>query len=119
VAAHRKIKQRTNRRICRVKAHLKQGGFTRPRVSVFRSLRHIYAQIIDDAAGVTLASCSSLDLENLSGDKKAIAQAIGLELAKRAKGKGVTAAIFDRGGFLYHGRVKALAEGLREGGLEI
>jgi len=119
VASHRKFKQRKNRRACRVRKHLKQGGFTRPRVSVFRSLRHIYAQVIDDAAGVTLVSCSSLDLENLSGDKKAVAQAIGLELARRAKDKGITTAIFDRGSFLYHGRVKALAEGLREGGLEI
>lgn len=119
MASHRKFKQRKERRACRVKAHLKQGGFTRARVSVFRSLKHMYAQVIDDAAGVTLASCSSLELDNLSGDKKAIAQAIGLELAKRAKDKGIVAAVFDRGSFLYHGRVKALAEGLRAGGLEI
>ncbi len=89
------------------------------RVSVFRSLRHIYAQVIDDSIGKTLVSCSSLDLENLSGDKKAIAQAIGFELAKRAQNKGITTAVFDRGSFLYHGRVKALAEGLRDGGLKI
>lgn len=119
MASHKKFQKRKERRACRVKAQLKQAGGTRVRVSVFRSLRHMYAQVIDDTAGVTLASCSSLELENLTGDKKAIAQAVGLELAKRAKDKGIVAAIFDRGSFLYHGRVKALAEGLRAGGLDI
>ena len=119
MTANRKLKQRKNRRVCRVRARLKKGGVAHLRVSVFRSLRHMYAQIIDDVIGTTLVSCSSLDLEAVSGDKKVIAQAVGLELAKRAKDKGITAAIFDRGSFLYHGRVKALAEGLRDGGLKI
>ncbi|EKE05167.1 MAG: 50S ribosomal protein L18P [uncultured bacterium] len=90
-----------------------------PRVSVFRSLKYIYAQVIDDINSTTLVSCSSLELKNLKGDKKAIANAVGKELAKRAQEKGITTAVFDRGSFLYHGRVKALAEGLREGGLNI
>lgn len=119
MASDRKYKQRKNRRTKRVRAHLKQNNVARPRVSVFRSLRHMYAQVIDDAAGKTLVSCSSLDLAELNGDKKAVAQAVGRELAKRAKDKGITAAVFDRGSFLYHGRVEALAQGLREGGLEI
>jgi large subunit ribosomal protein L18 len=78
----------------------------------------MYAQIIDDVQQVTLVSCSTLDVE-VKGDKKAQAQAVGIELAKRAKSKGIAHAKFDRGHFLYHGRVKALAEGLREGGMEI
>lgn len=90
-----------------------------PRVSVFRSSNHIYAQIIDDAAHKTLASCSTLELKNISGDKRARAHQIGLELARRAKELGIAAVSFDRGQFLYHGRVKALAEGLREGGLHV
>jgi large subunit ribosomal protein L18 len=88
-------------------------------VSVFRSARHIYGQIIDDATGNTLASCSTLEVKNIEGDKKTIAHQIGLELARRAQEKGISKVAFDRGSFLYHGRVKALAEGLREGGLEI
>jgi large subunit ribosomal protein L18 len=89
-----------------------------PRISVFRSLKHIYAQLIDDSQHKTLASCSSFDVET-KGDKKAVARSVGVELAARAKSKGVEQAVLDRGGFLYHGRVKALAEGLREGGLKI
>lgn len=91
---------------------------TLPRVSVFRSLKQIYAQIIDDAARKTLVSCSSLELKKVAGDKKAVAHKIGLELAKRAQAQGLSAVVFDRGSFLYHGRVQALADGMREGGLK-
>ncbi|KKT24125.1 MAG: 50S ribosomal protein L18 [candidate division TM6 bacterium GW2011_GWF2_43_87] len=77
------------------------------------------AQIIDDKAQRTLVSCSSLELTGLTGDKKAIARAVGLELAKRALSNKIESAVFDRGRFLYHGRVKALAEGIREGGLHV
>lgn len=112
----RKKQQKKQRRAQRVRSGLKTSAL--PRVSVFRSLNHVYAQVIDDAAQATLASCSSREL-SVAGDKKAKAQAVGLELAKRAKEKGVEAVKFDRGQFLYHGRVKALAEGLREGGLNV
>lgn len=111
-----KSKARCKRRVMRVRSKLSN---SLPRVSVFRSLNHIYAQVIDDQAQATLLSCSSLELDKLSGDKKAIAFGVGKELAKRAQAKGIQAAVFDRGGFLYHGRVKALADGLREGGLKI
>lgn len=87
------------------------------RVSVFRSNHHIYAQVIDDIARKTVASASSLTLKNTSGSKAEVARAVGRELANSAKAAGVTKAVFDRGSFLYHGRVKELAEGLREGGL--
>lgn len=118
MSIERKIKQRTNRRVLRTRKNLinSQGL---PRVSVFRSLKHIYAQIIDDAAHRTLVSCSSVELENLSGDKKNVAHVIGNTLAERAKNLGIKAVIFDRGQYLYHGRVKALADGLREGGLQV
>lgn len=112
----RKFAQRKQRRTMRTRSKLVNTGL--PRVSVFRSLQHIYAQVIDDQAQTTLVSCSSLELE-LKGDKKEKAHAVGIELAKRALGKKIEAAVFDRGSFLYHGRVKALAEGLREGGLHI
>lgn len=113
----RKNKQREQRRATRVRNTLKK-NVTLPRVSVFRSLNHIYAQLIDDKQQHTLASCSTAELV-VKGDKTAKARAIGLELAKRAQEKGVNQAMFDRGKLLYHGRVKALAEGLREGGLKI
>lgn len=117
MSLQRKISQRTARRALRVRARLSTGNL--PRVTVFRGLKHIYAQIIDDAAHKTLASCSSLEMKNLKGDKKAIAHSVGLELAKRAVEKNISAVVFDRGRFLYHGRVKSLAEGMREGGLRI
>ncbi len=94
----------------------------RPRLNVFRSLRHIYAQVIDDSTGQTLVSASSLDRElraqmgNLP--KKAQARQVGKALAQRALQKGVKKVAFDRGGYYYHGRVKELADGSREGGLE-
>lgn len=90
-----------------------------PRVSVFKSLNHIYAQLIDDAKQTTIASSSTLELSTLKGDKKAQAHAVGVALAKKAHDLGVTAVVFDRGSFLYHGRVKMVADGLREGGLKV
>lgn len=113
----RKSKLRVKRRTERVRARLKK-NIALPRVSVFRSLNHIYAQLIDDLKQHTLASCSSKEL-SVKGDKKDAARAVGLELAKRAQQQGVDQAKLDRGGLLYHGRVKALTEGLREGGLKI
>ncbi len=113
-----KKKLARKRRAERVRHRLKHSA-SRPRISVLRSLNHIYAQLIDDNSGNTLASASSVVIKDVTGDKKAIARAVGLELAKRAQEKGVQTAYFDRGRFLYHGRVKELAEGLREGGLTI
>ena len=89
----------------------------RPRLAVFRSNRHIYAQVIDDVAGRTLASSSTLAAKK-GDDPKAHAKEVGKALAAKAKDAGVTAVAFDRGGFMYHGRVQALADGAREGGLE-
>ena len=90
-----------------------------PRLNVFRSEANIYAQVIDDVNGVTLASASSLDkaIEGYGGNIAA-APAVGKLVAERAKAKGIETVVFDRGGYLYHGRVKALAEGAREGGLQ-
>lgn len=119
MSLQRKVRQRAERRAARVrsKIHNEQGL---SRVSVFRSLKHMYAQIIDDANHKTIASCSSLDLKSkVSGDKKEVAHLIGIELAKRAKALGIEAVVFDRGSYLYHGRVKSLADGLREGGIRI
>ena len=97
-------------------------GVKRPRLSVFRSGLNIYAQVIDDQAGNTLASASSIDSElrkKMKGLKKSEqAKVVGKALAERAKSKGIKAVVFDRGGFKYSGRVKALADGAREGGLE-
>ncbi|MCD2255340.1 50S ribosomal protein L18 [Agrilactobacillus fermenti] len=95
------------------------GTAERPRLNVFRSNKHIYAQLIDDVAGVTLVSASTLDKElTASGNKTEQAQAVGELIAKRAEAKGLKAVVFDRGGYLYHGRVKALADAARENGLE-
>ena len=95
------------------------GTTERPRLNVFRSEKNIYAQIIDDVNGVTLASASSLDkaIEGYGGNVTA-ASAVGKLIAERALAKGIENVVFDRGGYLYHGRVKALAEGAREGGLK-
>ena len=97
-----------------------QGTPERPRLAVKRSARHIVVQLIDDLAGHTLASASSLeaDVRGLDGDKKARAAAVGKLVAERAREAGVTAVVFDRGGFDYHGRIAALADAAREGGLE-
>lgn len=89
-----------------------------PRLNVFRSNNHIYAQVIDDVAGVTLASASTMDSEVTGDSKVAKATAVGALVAKRANDKGIKAVVFDRGGYLYHGRVAALAEAARENGLE-
>lgn len=101
------------RRHIRVRA--KMSGATAPRLSVFRSQRAIYAQLIDDTDGKVLVSASSMKMKEKGTDA---AKKVGLELAKLAKAKKVTSCVFDRGGYLYHGRVKALAEGAREGGLQ-
>ena len=95
------------------------GTGARPRLSVHRSSKQVYVQAIDDMLGVTLASASSLEpsARGADGTKSERAKAVGLELAKRLTEKGVTAAVFDRGWYKFHGRVKALAEGAREGGL--
>ena len=91
----------------------------RPRLNVFRSNSHIYAQLIDDVNGVTLCSASSVKkgFEGSGGNKEG-ARKVGLMIAERAKAKGIEKVVFDRGGYIYHGRVKELAEGAREGGLE-
>lgn len=99
-----------------------EGTTERPRLNVFRSLEHIYAQVIDDTKGHTLASASTLDadVKKATTGKKKIEQAkiVGQMVANRAKAAGITQVVFDRGGFKYHGRIKALADGAREGGLE-
>jgi len=104
----------------RVRTALRAKGGARPRLSIHRSSQHIYAQVIDDVQGLTLASASTLekDVRDTSGATKASAAEVGKRLAERAKAAGVSAVVFDRGGFLFHGRVKALADGAREGGLE-
>jgi large subunit ribosomal protein L18 len=97
-----------------------RGTQERPRLAVKRSSRHIVVQVIDDLAGHTLAAASSLeaDVRGLDGDKKARAAAVGKLVAERARAAGVTAVVFDRGGYDYHGRIAALADAAREGGLE-
>lgn len=109
------------RRKARVRRALRAASNGRPRLSIHRSSKQIYAQIIDDAKGVTLAAASSLD-KNLRASAKtgadiAAASAVGKLVAERASAVGVTDVVFDRGGYIYHGRVKALAEAAREGGL--
>lgn len=96
------------------------GTAARPRLSIFRSNKEIYAQLIDDLAGHTIASASSreTDLKNKGQNKVEIAKQVGMSIAARAKEKGVDSIVFDRGGYLYHGRIKSLAEGVREGGLK-
>lgn len=110
VRRHRRVRKRV------------EGRKGRPRLSVFRSARHIYAQIIDDAQGHTLASASTLDRElksQLKGlEKREQAKLVGETLARRANSQGVIKVVFDRGGYKYHGRVRSLAEGAREAGLE-
>ena len=109
------------RRHRRVRARL-SGTASRPRLNVFRSLSNIYAQLIDDQQGVTLVSASTVDATlkgQLTGKKKSEqAKLVGMAMAERAKAHGIIQVVFDRGGYRYHGRVKALADGAREGGLE-
>ena len=102
----------------RVRAKI-AGTPERPRQNVFRSASNIYAQIIDDVNGVTLVSASSLEKDfACEGTKSDAAKQVGMNVAERAKAKGIDTVVFDRGGYVYHGRVKALAEGAREGGLQ-
>ena len=109
------------RRKRRVRLALRRSGGGRPRLSVFRSSKHIYAQVIDDVRGETLASASSLEKDMRTGGNTGAnidaAKAVGKLLAERAVKKGVKEVVFDRGGYLYHGRVKALADAARESGL--
>ena len=109
-----------DRRRRRVRSALRARAAGKPRLSVHRSGRHIYAQVIDDSAGKTLAAASTLDkdVKGKTGATKDGAAAVGKAIADRAKKAGVSSVVFDRGGFLFHGRVKALADAAREGGLE-
>jgi large subunit ribosomal protein L18 len=120
------MKKTRSARAARVRRHSRvrvriSGTAERPRLAVFRSLNHIYAQIIDDSAGHTLASATDLEAgvrAQRNGKKKSeIAALVGEALAEKARGKGIASVVFDRGGFKYHGRVKALAESARKGGL--
>ena len=115
VSQRKSIKQ-AEKRAFRVRERVKSVGL--PRVSVFRSLKHIYAQLIDDSQGVTLASSSSVILKQ-NGNKKAIARQVGKRLAEIAKEANIETIVFDRGPYRYHGRVQELADGLREGGLKL
>jgi len=108
------IRQRVHSRI---RAKL-QGTTERPRLNVYRSLNHIYAQVIDDAQGVTIVSASTVSSKIKTGGNVAAAKEIGKLVAERAQEKGVKKVVFDRGGYLYHGRIKALADAAREAGLE-
>ena len=110
-----------DRRRMRVRRSIRKVSGLRPRLSVFRSSKHIYAQVIDDARGVTVAAASTIDCELKpqlkKGADKAAAAEVGKLLAKRAMAAGIKEVVFDRGGYLFHGRVKALADAAREGGL--
>ena len=112
------VRQSNLKRAQRTRTRLRKLANGRPRLSVFRSDKNIYAQVIDDAGGVTLAAASSLESgKGAKGANKDAAAAVGKLVAERAIGKGVKDVVFDRGGYLYHGRVKALADAAREGGL--
>jgi large subunit ribosomal protein L18 len=116
------VKARTERRKANVRRAVKHAGIGRPRLSVFRSSKHIYAQVIDDEKGATVASASSIEKE-MRGSLKTganvdAAKQVGKLLARRALEKGVANVVFDRGGYLFHGRIKALADAAREGGLK-
>lgn len=110
IRRHRRVRRRV------------EGSPERPRLAVFRSLNHIYAQVINDAVGHTVAAASDIDpgvkAQIDGGNKSSVASIVGKVIAERAKAAGVTKVVFDRGGNRYHGRVKALADGAREGGLE-
>ena len=116
------VKDRGERRTARVRRTIKRAAGSRARLSIFRSSKHIYAQIIDDEKGETLAAASSVEKGTRAslktGADVGAAKAVGKLVAERALGKGITDVIFDRGGYRYHGRVKALAEAAREGGLK-
>jgi large subunit ribosomal protein L18 len=111
VEARGRIRERIRRKVT--------GTAERPRLAVFRSLKSIYAQVIDDASGRTITSASSLEKEaGAKGSNAAAAKAVGALIAKKAKDSGITRVVFDRGGYLYHGNIKALADAAREAGLE-
>lgn len=116
------LADRTARRTAKVRRNVRRSAGERARLSVFRSSKHIYAQIIDDGKGGTIAFASSLEKEMRTSMKTGAnieaAKAVGKRVAERAVAKGVKEVVFDRGGYLYHGRVKALAEAAREGGLK-
>ena len=117
-----RLSDRTARRTEKVRRAIRRAGSGRARLSIFRSSKHIYAQVIDDLKGETLVSASSLE-KDMRGSMKtganiAAAKAIGKLVAERASAKGIKDVVFDRGGYLYHGRVKALADAAREGGLK-
>ena len=116
--------KKADKNTARLKRHARvrkkiSGTAARPRLNVFRSAKHIYAQLIDDVAGVTLVSASSMEkgFEGFGGNKEA-AKKVGLAIAEKAVEKGISEVVFDRSGYLYHGRVKEVAEGAREGGLK-
>ncbi len=118
--------QAATRATARARRHLRvrkkvTGTAARPRLTVTRSARHVFAQLVDDRAGCTLASASTLEsgIRGADGDKKAKAKQVGELLASRARDAGISAAVFDRAGYAYHGRVAALADGAREGGLAL
>jgi large subunit ribosomal protein L18 len=114
VEARRRVRVRIRQKV--------RGSQARPRLAIFKSGRHIYAQVIDDASGTTLAHASSLDAplkkEEKNGANVGTARRVGKLVADRAKEKGIARVVFDRGGYIYHGKVKALADAAREGGLE-
>ncbi len=114
--------KRTDRKVGRMKRHRRvrvnvAGTSERPRLAVYRSLNHLYAQVIDDGASKTVAAASTVDLKT-KGNGMAEAAQVGRQIADKAKAAGVKQVVFDRGGFLYHGRIKALADAAREAGLE-
>jgi large subunit ribosomal protein L18 len=94
------------------------GTTERPRLTVFRSNKQIYAQVVDDSNGSTLAVATSLKIDKAETNKSQVAEQVGVAIAEACKGKGITQVVFDRNGYIYHGRVKALADGARKGGLE-
>src|SRR5499433_399547 len=115
------VADRTARRTAKVRRNIRRAATGRTRLSVFRSSKHIYAQLIDDVKGTTVVAASSLEKTMREGAKTganiAAAKAVGKLIAERAKEKGIKDVVFDRGGYLYHGRIKALADAAREGGL--
>jgi large subunit ribosomal protein L18 len=114
------VKARTDRRRATVRRAIKEAATGRARLTVFRSSKHIYAQVIDDLKGATVAAASSIekDMRSKTGANVDAAKAVGKLVAQRAIEKGVKTVVFDRGGYLYHGRIKALADAAREGGLQ-
>jgi len=111
VVSRSRVKERIRRKV--------NGTAQRPRLAVFRSLKYIYAQVIDDASGKTIASASSREKDSgAKGENAAAAKAVGALIAKKAKDKGITQVVFDRGGYVYHGNIKALADAARENGLK-